>query len=225
MGETTTTMSAANETSQPHCPSSNNSLGAKISSDNANRHCSCTDSFPNEVTRSATKGSRMKSNATVIEIAAMKKNVSSPSGATTVVPSDATRQNITSSIDPGAATAYYPGNAKKATLKILSNCLKQSLKDLVRRQPSGKVFEIARDKAKYSERAALSGNEIDDRGRDRTVIRISPPINEFWRYVTFPTRAPLTLGSIPPAYRMRGLSGLRTDPRKSRKRVKLNNDI
>ncbi|XP_028047805.2 uncharacterized protein LOC105831089 isoform X2 [Monomorium pharaonis] len=217
-GETTTTVSStARETSQPHCPSSNNSLGAEISCGNANRHCSRTDSFPNGVTATKDGCSRMKSNATVIEIGAMKKNVSGPSGTTTVIPSDATRQNVTSSL------SIDPGNAKKATFNILGNCLKQSLKDFVRRRPSGRrVFENVRDKAKYGE---LVGNEIDGRGGDGTLIRITPPTNEFWRYVTFPTRAPLIVPvSVRPAYRMRGLSGT-AGPRKSRKRVKLNNDI
>lgn len=221
MTEATTNMSAANEMSQSHCPSSNNSLGVEISSDNANHHCSCTDSLPNDVTRLATDGDcpRMKLNATVIET--MKKNASSPSGTTTVVSADATRPNVTSSIDLGAATAYYPGNARKAALKVLGNCLKQSLKDIVRRQPDGKVFEIAKDKARHSERATRKGNEIDN----RTVLRITPPTNEFWRYVTFPTKAPAATSIVAPAYRMRELSRYRTGQRKPRKRVKLNNDL
>lgn len=209
-----------------HRSNSSNSLGAETSSDNAHCHCSCTDSFPNDVARLATESdcSRIKSNATVIEITTMK-NLSSPDGTTTVVPPTrgTLRQNVTS-IDLGAATTYYPGSAKKAAFRIRGSCLKQSLKDLARQQrPSSKIFEIMKNKPKYT--AALKGNEIDDRGGDRTVIRISPPTNEFWRYVTFPTRAPLTVASITSAYRMRGLSGFRTDPRRSRKRARLNSDI
>lgn len=208
------------ETSQPHCPNSGNSLGAETSSSNAKGRCSCTDSFPS-VTRLATKDdcSRIKSNATVIESATMEAS-SSPSG-TTTVSSDAPRQNVTAPIDLDAA-AYYSGNAKKAALKVLGNCLKYSLKD-VARQSSGKVFE--KDKTRYTERAARKDKEIGDRARDhRAVIKISPSTNEFWRYVTFPTRAPLNVGSVAPGYRVR-LSGLRAGPRKSRKRMKLNNDI
>ncbi|XP_024887192.1 uncharacterized protein LOC112464445 [Temnothorax curvispinosus] len=237
--ETTTTVPVADETKTSHYPSCSNFLGAEISSNNANRPCSYMDSFSNDVTRLATKTdcSRIKTNATVIEIATMN-NLSSPNRTTTVIPpdADATRQNVTSLIDLGAATTYYPaGNAKKAAL--LGNCLKlsNSLKDIARR-PSGKVFEIVKtnNKAKYyTERAARKGNETDDRRRDRTVIRISPPINEFWRYVTFPTRAPLTtrIASVAPAYRMPRLTinnkwtQNRSAPRKSRKRTKLNNDI
>lgn len=219
-----TTVSATNETSQMQRSNSSNSLGAETSSDNAHCRCSCMDSFPNDVARLATESdcSRIKSDATEIEIATMK-NLSSPDGTTTVVPPTATRQNVTSSIDLGAATTYYPGSAKKAAFRILGNCLKQSLKDLARQRPSSKVFEIVKNKAKYT--AALKGNEIDDRGGDRAVIRMSPPMNEFWRYVMLPTRAPLTVASNAPAYRMRGLSGFRTDPRRSRKNARLNSDI
>lgn len=211
--ETRTTVS---ETSQPHCPTSGNSLGA--SSNDAKSHRSRTDPFSNDVTRLATKNDCpwIETNATVIEIATTK-SPSSPSGATTVVPSGATLQNVTPSIDLPAKT-YYSGNAKKAALKMLGNCLKYPTKD-VARQSSRKVFEIARNKTKYSGRAARR-TEIDDRERDReSAVKVPPPTNEFWRHVTFPTRAPLTV--VGPAYRARGLGG----PRRSRKRTKLNNDI
>jgi len=205
-----TIVSAANRT---YCQS-DNCLGAETSSNNTN--CSCTDSFPNDVTRLVTKNdhSKAESNATVIKIVTMN-NSSSPNGATTVVPPDAT-QNTTSSIDLGATTTNYPGNAKKiARSWILSNCLKQSPKDVARPK---KVFEIIKNKIKSGEHATRKDNEID--GRNRTdVIRITPPINEFWRYVTFPTRAPL-IGNVTSIYRMRGLSRFKTVPRKSQKRVK-----
>lgn len=215
-------MSAAGETIQPYCLNRSNS--SEVSSNNAN-HCSCTDSFPNNVTRLVTKNDypRTGSNATVIEIVTMK-NLSSPNGTTTVIPSDATRQDVTSLIHLDATTTRYPGDLKRAALKILGNCLKHSLKDVARR-PSRKVFEIVKDKAKYIERTARKLNEIDARGRNRTVIRISPSTNEFWRYVTFPTRTPLTAASIAPAYRMRKLGGLKMGSWKLRKRTKLNNEI
>ncbi|XP_018346844.1 PREDICTED: uncharacterized protein LOC108751258, partial [Trachymyrmex septentrionalis] len=218
MIEDTMTTVAEDKTSQSHCPN-NNSSTAEISSNNVIDHCPCT--FLDATRLPTEKDSRMKSNVTtVIEIATMK-NLSSPNGTITFVPSDATRQNVTSSSDLDITTiTYHRDDAKKAAMRILGNCLKQSLKNVTRRQPRNKIFEIVKNKAK-----SIEDNEIGDRKRDRTVIRISPPINEFWRYVTFPTKSPLTIASVAPAYRMRGLSGFRTGLKKSRKRVKLNNDI
>ncbi|XP_011057167.1 PREDICTED: uncharacterized protein LOC105147691 [Acromyrmex echinatior] len=206
--ETMTTV--AEDKSQSHCPN-NNSSKAEISSNNVINHCPCT--FLNAMRLVTKKDSRIKSNATM-------KNLSSPNGTITFAPSDATRRtrNVTSSSDLDTTITYHQDDAKKAAMRILGNCLKQSLKNVTRRQPSNKIFEIVKNKAK-----SIEDNEIGDRKRDR-IIRISPPINEFWRYVTFPTKSPLTIASVAPAYRMRELNGFRTG-RKSRKRVKLNNDI
>lgn len=202
--ETTTSVSVA-RTSQPHCPAGGNSSG--VSSNDAKSHRSRTDSFSNDVTRLATKNDcpRIERNATVIEIAT--KSPSSPSGTTT----DATRQNVTPSIDLPART-YYSGNAKKRPSKIFGNCLKYFMKDDNRaRQSRRKLFETVRNKTKYGGRAA---------------VKVSPPTNEFWRHVTrdtFPTRALLTV--VAPTYRAQRLGGLEPGPRRSRKLTKMNNDI
>ncbi|XP_011867579.1 PREDICTED: uncharacterized protein LOC105561839 [Vollenhovia emeryi] len=204
VGETTTT---TDETSPSN---GSNFSGPETPGNNASRRCSRTDSFSNDITRLATRNDcpGIKSSATIIEIATMR-NLPSPNGTAADVPPSATRQNVTSSIDPGGA--------KKAALKILGNCLKHSFKDVARAQ--SKVFEIVRDKAR-------KGNEIDDRGGDRTLIRLSSPANESWQHVTFATRAPLTLSGIAaPAYRTRGSNGLRKSPRKLQKRMKLNKDL
>lgn len=215
MTEETMTTVAEDKTRQPHCPN-NNSLEAEISSNNVINHCPCI--FLNATRLASKKDSRIKPNSTtVIEIATMK-NLSSPNGTITFASFDTTRQNVTSSSDLGTTITYHQDDAKKAAIRILGNCLKQSLKSVTREQPSSKIFEIVKNKAK-----SIEDNEIGDRGRDRTIVRMSPPINEFWRYVTFPTKSPLTIASVAPAYRMR--SGFRTGPRKSRKRLKLNNDI
>jgi len=209
--ETMTTV--AEDKNQSHCPN-NNCSKAEVSSNNVINHCSCT--FLNVTQLVTKKDSRIKSNATtVIEIATVK-NLLSPNGTITFAPSDATRRNVTSSSDLDTTITYHQDDAKKVAMRILGNCLKQSLKNVTRRQSNSKIFEIVKNKAKCI--------EIDDCKRDR-IIRISPPINEFWRYVTFPTKSPLTIASVAPAYRMRELSGFRTGLRKSRKRVKLNNDI
>lgn len=216
MREPTTTVSVA-ETSRPRRPASSNS---------STSHCSRTDTFSNDVTRLATKNdcSWIETSATVIENATTK-SPSSPSGATTVVPSGATRQNVTSPIDL-PATRYYSGKAKKTPLKVLGNCLKYPPKD-VARQSGRKVYEIVKNRTRYGGRAARRTNEIDDERDQRAAVEISPPTNEFWRYVTFPTRGPpLANGSLTPAYRARGSGGLRrSGPRRSRKRTKLTNDI
>ncbi|KAM0729461.1 hypothetical protein ACS0PU_003338 [Formica fusca] len=169
--------------------------------------------------------SRVES-TTGIEIATAE-NFSSSSDANSVVPFEIKLryQNVTSSTDLTPYRSSDALNAKNATFKVLDNCLKQSLNDIARKQPNrSQVFEILRNKAKYTERAARTGNEIDDYGKYRT--KISPPMNEFWRYVTFPTDAPPTIpGVAKRVHRMRRLNGFRTSLRKSRKHAKLDGDI
>ncbi|XP_011644943.1 uncharacterized protein LOC105432039 [Pogonomyrmex barbatus] len=192
---------AAKKTSQ--CASSNNSSRIESSENNPNPHHTRTNSSLNDAMPSATENgySRVKSNATMIEVTTMR-NFSSLDGTTSTVSPDATRRNV--SIDLGAASTK-----KNVTF---DDCLRQSLKDIVRKRSSRK--DIARNKAKWHSeffRATRKNNEIDD--RDRT---FRPPTNEFWQYVTFPTKAPLTVGSV--ASRLKA-------KRKSQKRAKLSNDV
>ncbi|KAL6256468.1 hypothetical protein P5V15_012581 [Pogonomyrmex californicus] len=200
IAETKITVSAAKKASQ--CASSNNSSRVEISENNPNPHYPHhrTNSSLNDATPSATENdySRVKSNATMIEVTTMR-NFSSLDGTTSTVSPDATRRNV--SIDLGAASTK-----KNVTF---DDCLRQSLKDIVRKRSGRK--DIARNKAKHSERATRRNNELDD--RDRT---FRPPINEFWQYVTFPTKAPLTVGGV--ASRLKA-------KRKSQKRAKLSNDV
>lgn len=167
--------------------------------------------------------SKVKSHTTGIEITTIE-NSSNSSDTNTIVPFEIKLryQNVMSSTD----LTPYPSDAFKAkntTFKILDNCLKQSLNDIARRQPNrSQVFQILRNKAKHTERAAR--NEIDDYEKYRT--KISPATNEFWRYVTFPTDAPLTIpGVAKRVYRMRRLNGFRTSLRKSRKRAKPDGNV
>lgn len=168
--------------------------------------------------------SKVESHTTGIEITTIE-NSSNSSDTNTTVPFEIKLryQNVMSSSD---LTPYRPSvasNAKNTTYKILDNCLKQSLNDIARKQSNrSRVFQILRNKAKHTERAAR--NEIDDYDRYRT--KISPPTNEFWRYVTFPTDAPPTIpGVANRAYRMRRLNGFRTSLRKSRKRAKSDGNV
>lgn len=168
--------------------------------------------------------SKVESHTTGIEITTIENSTNS-SDTNTIVPFEIKLryQNVTSSTDLTPYRSSDAFNAKNTTPKILDNCLKQSLNDIARRQPNrSQVFEILRNKAKYTERAAR--NKIDDYGKYRT--KISPPTNEFWRYVTFPTDAPLTIpGVAKRVYRMRRLNGFRTSLRKSRKRVKSDGNV
>jgi len=168
--------------------------------------------------------SKVESHTTGIEITTIE-NFTNSSDTNTIVPFEIKLryQNVTSSTDLTPYRSSDAFNAKNTTPKILDNCLKQSLNDIARRQPNrSQVFEILRNKAKYTERAAR--NEIDDYGKYRT--KISPPTNEFWRYVTFPTDAPLTIpGVAKRVYRMRRLNGFRTSLRKSRKRAKSDGNV
>ncbi|XP_070166725.1 uncharacterized protein [Polyergus mexicanus] len=170
--------------------------------------------------------SRVESHTMGIEIATAE-NFSSSSDANSVVPFEIRLryQKVASSTDLMPYRSGNALNAKNATFKVHDNCLKQSLNDIARKQPNrSQVFEILRNKAKYTERAARTGNEIDDYGKYRT--KISPSTNEFWRYVTFPTNAPATIpGVAKRVHRMRRLNGFRTSLRKSRKHAKSDGDV
>lgn len=156
------------------------------------------------------------------------------------VPIDVRIPNVTSSIDLSAVTAQYHSAdavetatvAGNAASKVLGNCLKQSLtKILTRRRPnqtrySDVMFERLKGK-KYGERTPRRRNEINGRVKNVDVpAKISPAAaaNDFWRYAQFPTGTPLTIFSIARPYRVQGLNGFRTNPRKSRKRASLNSD-
>lgn len=160
-------------------------------------------------------------------------------GATTItslVPTDLKIPNVSTMIDLSAVTArYHPiagaveaaaGNA--ATSTALSNCLRQSLKDILSRKPPNRtrypVFERLQGK-KHGERAPQRRNEINGCAKNADVpAKISPLANDFWRYAQFPTGAPLTISTIARPYRVQGLNGFRMNPRKSRKRAGLNSD-
>ncbi|KAL6446935.1 hypothetical protein ACFW04_001375 [Cataglyphis niger] len=200
--------------------SSNSDWINETSSNDVALHDSYPQSFPITVPVK-NDHSRVESHTAGIEIATAESFSS-----TAVVPFEIKLryQNVTSSTDL-APYRTSGENAKNATFKVLDNCLKQSLNDIARRQPNhGQVFEILRNKAKYTERAARTGNEIDDYGKYRT--KISLPANEFWRYVTFPTDASPTIpGVAKRVHRMRRLNGFRTSLRKSRKHAKSDGDI
>ncbi|KAL0131717.1 hypothetical protein PUN28_002933 [Cardiocondyla obscurior] len=207
-----TTVSAA--MSQPSY--SSNVSAAETSIANTNR-CSCTDSS----LKNATVGdsSMIKLDAMVIKTATTEGSFNS--SATVAVSSDATHQNATLLVDP-TATTHYPDDVKKTALRKINKCLRRLFNTA---QQPVKIFEPAKTKTK-TERAARKASEIDDRGGDRKVIRITPPTNEFWRYVTLPTKALLKIDGVPPANnRLERLKELGAGTRKSRKRMKLSNDV
>ncbi|KMQ89598.1 hypothetical protein RF55_10755 [Lasius niger] len=214
MKETKTTVSAADDINKLRCSNSSDLIN-ETSSNNIDLHD--PQSFPTTVSVE-NDASRVESNTIRIEVATVK-NSSSSNDANSVVPFEIKlrHQNVTSSstdLTPNRSSDASL-NAKNVTFKVLDNCLKQSLNDIARRQPNrSQVFEILKNKAKHTERAARKGNEIDDYERYRT--KISSPTNEFWRNVTFPTDAPFTKRT----YRRWGLNGFRTSLRKSRKRAK-----
>lgn len=206
--------------------SSNNSDWInETSSNDVALHDSYPHSFPITVPIRNDQ-SRMESHTAGIEMATAE-SFSSSSDANSVAPFEMKLryQNVTSSTDLTPYRTSEALNAKNATFKVLDNCLKQSLNDIARRQPNHRqVFEILRNKAKYTERAARTGNEIDDYGKYRT--KISLPTNEFWRYVTFPKDASPTIAGVAKrVHRMRRLNGFRTSLRKSRKHAKSDGDI
>ncbi|XP_050464056.1 uncharacterized protein LOC126858071 [Cataglyphis hispanica] len=213
--ETETTVS---DDADKQFSSSNSDWINETSSNDVALHDSYPQSFPITVS--------VKNDHSRIE-SQTAESFSSSSHANSVVPFEIKLryQNVTSPTDLTPYRTSEALNARNATFKVLDNCLKQSLNDIARRQPNHRqVFEILRNKAKYMERAARTGNEIDDYGKYRT--KISLPTNEFWRYVTFPTDASPTIpGVAKRVHRMRRLNGFRTSLRKSRKHAKSDGDI
>lgn len=158
------------------------------------------------------------------------ETTSSSDGTTSIIPLNNRSQDVSLLTDFKTVTVPHLEDAKiikaNAIFKAFGNCLKQPSKDILRKYPPNrtrnKVFERLKNK-KYTDRDAIQQrNEINGHGKNRTVSKISPPANDFWRYVAFPTGAPLTISTIARPYRMQGLNGFRTNPRKSRKRAGLN---
>ncbi|XP_019698333.1 uncharacterized protein LOC105186081 isoform X2 [Harpegnathos saltator] len=156
------------------------------------------------------------------------------------VPIEIRIPNVTSPIDLGAVNArYHPvGTLKTAATAVagnaasrtLDNCLRQSLKDVLSRNRPNRtshgdvVFERLKGK-KYDERAARRRNEINGRAKNADVpAKVSPVVNDLWRYAHFPTEASLNISANAPLYRVRELNGFKTNTWKSWRRVGLNSD-
>ncbi|XP_072747835.1 uncharacterized protein [Anoplolepis gracilipes] len=204
------------------CCSNNSDWMNESSSNNVALHDSHPQSFLT-IVPVETDHSRIESHITGIEIATIE-NSSSSSDTNSDVPFKIKLgyQDVTSSTDLTPYSSSDAVKAKNATFKVLDNCLKQSLNDIARRQSNRtQIFEILRNKAKYTERAVRTGIEIDDYEKYRT--KISPPTNEFWKYVTFPTDSPLTISGI--GKRVYRLNEFKKSLRKSRKRAKSDGNV
>lgn len=127
----------------------------------------------------------------------------------------------------------YGTSTEKSASKGFSNCLIESIKDSVRRHWNytyntyNRIFKKL--KAKNNKRTIRKRNNINGYVADRKNISASKTSsfkrNEFWRYVTFPTKDPLTISTKAQPYRIPGLNEIETNPRKSRKDASLNTNI